>query len=105
MKPLIYGYMRVTDESDDAQLRRTEQQLVRYAEAEGYCLGMIFHDYTPGHLNTFSVLVDVLQRSEAHHVIVPSLEHFARHPALQRSLVGTLEITADAHVIEVGESR
>jgi hypothetical protein len=102
MKPLIYGYMRVTGESDD-ELLRMEQRLVRYAEAEGYCLGKIFHNYTPGSLNAFELLIDALQCSEAHHVVVPSVEHFARHPALQRGLLGTLEIKADAHVIEVGE--
>ncbi|QMU73352.1 recombinase family protein [Streptacidiphilus sp. P02-A3a] len=103
MKPLIYGYMRVTDELDDAQLLRIEQLLVRHAEAEGYHLGMIFHNYAPGCLNTFAELVDTLRRSEAGHVIVPSLDHFARHPALQRALVGTLASQADAEVIEVGE--
>jgi hypothetical protein len=75
VKPLIYGYIQVTDESDDCHLRRTEEQLGRFAEAEGYRLGTIFHNYTPGRLDTFTVMIKALQRSEAHHVIVPSMRH------------------------------
>jgi Resolvase, N terminal domain len=103
MKPLIYGYMRVTDEWDDDQLRETEQQLARHAEAGGYRLGAIFHNCTPGRLNTLTALVDALRRSGARHVIVPSLEHLARHPLLQEQLIELLETGAQAQVIEVGE--
>ncbi|WP_225447754.1 hypothetical protein [Streptacidiphilus sp. P02-A3a] len=103
MKPLAYGYMCVTVESDDEQLLRSERLLVQYAEAEGYRLGMIFYDYAPGQLRTFAALMRALQCSEAYHVLTPSRGHLARHPVLQRALIRILEDNADAELIEVGE--
>jgi hypothetical protein len=51
-----YGYLRVTDELDDEEIRRLELGLEKLAEAEGLCLAETCYEYQPGYYGTFSQL-------------------------------------------------
>jgi len=48
VKPLIYGYMRVPDEAADDEIERAERELMRYADAEGFCYATTFYEYQSG---------------------------------------------------------
>ncbi|MGH3569010.1 MAG: hypothetical protein ACRDRH_23900 [Pseudonocardia sp.] len=47
MKPLIYGYLRVTDDLDDHQIRRMERGLQDLAQAEDFCSPPPFMNTSP----------------------------------------------------------
>ncbi|ARP71755.1 hypothetical protein LK07_20595 [Streptomyces pluripotens] len=99
----VYGYMRVDDESDEA-LFDLETALQRYADIRGYQLVEIFAESTPGCQRTFAALVDELRCTGVRHVVVPSMEHLARHPLLRTHMLIRLELEADAQVFEAGEA-
>lgn len=99
----VYGYMRVEDESDEA-LFDLEAGLHRYADVHGYQLVEIFAEFVPGCQRMFAALVDELKRTGARRVVVPSMEHLARHPFLRTHMVICLELEADAQVFEAGEA-
>ncbi|MGH3613679.1 MAG: recombinase family protein [Pseudonocardia sp.] len=98
MKPLIYGYVRVTDDLDDPEIHRMERVLQALAETEGFCFVTTFHDYQPGYHGGFDELIRELQRADAHHVVMPSLEHLAQHPILRDLILIRLARDADAYV-------
>lgn len=91
MKPLIYGYMCVQPETPDGDLAQMELTLQHVAEREGYCFATIFHEYTSGSRAAFDELVRELQRADAHHVIVPTLDHLSGHRILRTHMLMTLE--------------
>lgn len=97
-KPLIYGYMRIDGAEPDQDIRDTERDLRGLAEVEGYCFATIFHEFEPGSQRAFLALVEELQRSGAHHVVVPSLEHLARNEVLQNIMLTQLMYWADPQV-------
>jgi len=98
MKPLIYGYLRLTDDLDDHEIRRMEQGLQELAEAGGFCFATTFHEYQTGYHGGFDELTHELQRAHAHHVVVPSLEHLSGHPLLQDMMLAHLAREAGAYV-------
>ena len=102
--PPIYGYMRIERHQSEDTLHSLEAGLRLYAEAQGYQLVRIFQEFVPGCHRTFAALVDQLKRTDAHHVVVPSMEHLARHPLLQIHMVIRLELEAHAEVFEVGDA-
>ena len=97
-KPLIYGYLRVTDDLDDHAIRRMERGLHLLAETKGFCFATTFHEYQPGYHGAFDELTRELQRAQAHNVVVPSLGHLAQHPMLQDLMLTRLARDANAHV-------
>lgn len=99
MKPLIYGYMRVTPGTPDNDLEQTERVLRDYAEHEGYSFAAIFHEHVNGSQSAFSELIEELQRTEAHHVIVPTLDHLSGHDILLNTMLARLEQAAGAQVL------
>ena len=100
MKPLIYGYMRVTDDMEDHEVFRMEQSLTTFADVEGYCLAGIFYEYDSGSQAAFAELLHELQRAEAHHVVVPSLELLADSQIVQTLMVDQVELEAGAALHE-----
>ncbi|MFC1440148.1 recombinase family protein [Streptacidiphilus sp. N1-10] len=104
MKPLIYGYMRVTDDMDDQEVLQTEQALTTFATVEGYCLATIFYEYDSGSQAAFAQLIHELRRSEAHHVVVPSLEQLADSQIVQALMVDQVELDAGAAVHETAKA-
>lgn len=98
MKPLAYGYLRVTEDLEDDELRQLELGLQKLTDAEGFCLFAIFYECQPGYYGTFSELVEELKRTQARHVVVPSLDHLSRHPILRDQMLNRLEREADAQV-------
>jgi hypothetical protein len=63
------------DEPDE-DVRRTERGLRILAEVEGYCFAGICYECNASR-SAFAALIEELERAEAHHVVVPSLRHFA----------------------------
>ena len=98
MKPLIYGYLRVTDDLEDQEIRRMERGLQVLAETEGFCFATTFHEYQTGYHGAFNELTRELQRAGAHHVVVPSLGHLSGHPILRNTMLTRLARDADARV-------
>ncbi|MGH3564653.1 MAG: recombinase family protein [Pseudonocardia sp.] len=95
-KPLIYGYLRVTDDLDDHAIRRMERGLHLLAETKGFCFAMTFHEYQSGYHGVFDELTRELQRAQAHHVVMPSLGHLAHHPILRDLMLTRLARDANA---------
>ncbi|MGH3695740.1 MAG: recombinase family protein [Pseudonocardiaceae bacterium] len=87
MKPLAYGYLRITQECDDEEIRQLERGLQKLAESEGFCLTETRYEYQTGYYGTFYRLTAELKRAQIHHVIVPSLDHLCAHPLLRAQLL------------------
>jgi DNA invertase Pin-like site-specific DNA recombinase len=104
MKPLIYGYMRVTDDIDDLEVLLIEQTLTTFAESEGYCLVAIFYEYDSGSHAAFAQLIHELRRSEAHHVVVAFLEQLAKSQIVQALMVDQVELDAGAAMHETANA-
>ena len=97
MKRRAYGYLRITDELDDEEIRQLECGLQKLAETKGFCLIEICSEYQRGYYGAFYRLVDELKRKQVHHVVVPSFEHLSAHPLLRAQLHMRLE-KADAQI-------
>lgn len=59
---LAYGYLRLTDERDDEEIRQLELGLRKLAEAEGLWLTEMCYEYQPGYYGTFYELLEELKR-------------------------------------------
>jgi len=93
VKPLAYGYMRVTDELDDKEIRQLELGLEKLAEAEGLRLTEICYEYQMGYYGGFYRLTTELKWGPVLHVVVPSLDHISTHPLLRYQLLMRLSET------------
>lgn len=82
----MYGYMRVEDNAEDDSIDRIERALRDYADAEGFCYATTFYDDDSGCRSVFYELANELQRAEARHVVVLSLDHLSRHPVLRNHM-------------------
>lgn len=100
MKPLAYGYIRVTDDLTDDEVQQLEGKLRKLAEAEGFCLVEIRSEYQAAWYGTFYELIeDVKQagmrpgplQARIGSVVVPSLDHLSTHPRLREQLVRRLD--------------
>ena len=83
MRPLMYGYLRLDVAGD--QLPACEAQIRRFADHDSFDLAMIFHERIHGG-SALTALIAELQRSQCHHVVVPTLEHLIR-PGMSRQAV------------------
>lgn len=104
MKPLIYGYMRASEDVADDEIRIIEQQLAHFAETEGYCLATIFYEYDSGSNAAFYELLHELRRAEAYHVVVPSLEQLHESEIMRALMVEKVELEAGAALHETAGS-
>jgi DNA invertase Pin-like site-specific DNA recombinase len=97
--PRAYGYMRVPCDVSDEKIRKLEDQVVAYAEIHGLHFVCFFFEFHCGSREAFDDLVAELIRTDAHHVIVPSLRHLAQNRLLQEQMLEHLSFTARAQVL------
>ncbi len=97
MKPVAYGYLRVSDDHEDDEIRQLERGLYKLAQGEGFRLASIFYEYEPGCHGAFIELVEELKRGQARHVVMPSLDHLSDHSLLQVNRIMHL-VTVGARV-------
>lgn len=97
IEPLAYGYLRLTDERDDEEIRQLELGLRKLAEAEGLWLTEMYCEYQPGYYGRFYELLEAMSKVRAGHVLVPALDHVSPHPLLREQLLGRLE-QANTHL-------
>lgn len=101
--PLAFGYMRVPDDMTDEEAKQKQDGMTAYAEASGYQLAMVFHEYVLGGQTAFTDLVETVRRTEARHVIVPSYRELALTRPLQDAMTLQLTCTTQAEIISLGE--
>lgn len=94
VKPLMYGYLRVTDLAED-EVQQLEYGLQKLAEADGFRLAEVCYESQPGDYSTLYRLLTELKRAPVRHLAVPSLDHLSSHPLLREQLVKRLN---EAHV-------
>jgi hypothetical protein len=100
VKPVISGYLRVTDLEDD-EVQQLECGLEKLAEADGFRLTETRYEDQPGYYGTFYQLTAELKQADVHHVAVPSLDHLPPHPLLRDQLIMRLdEATVRLWVVE-----
>jgi len=91
LKPLAYGYMRVSCDVRDQAVRAMEEKIRRHAEERDYCFGTIFYEFVSGSQSAFGELAEEHQRADAHVVIVPSLRHLSKNTLLLNCMLTRLE--------------
>ncbi|MFR9750043.1 hypothetical protein ACL02S_03285 [Nocardia sp. 004] len=96
MEALIYGYLR--DDLADGHGKELEAAMSSLARAEGLCFAATFHESTGGDGTAFAELTAELKRADAHHVVVPSLDHFAGQTIPRDILIAKLAQEAAAQV-------
>lgn len=104
MTILAYGYMRVLCETDDEIVRGMEKSLRGFAEFAGMTLASIFYDYQSGSYSGFEEMVQELERTDTHHVVVPSTGHISASPIICNHLLARLALEAEAEVHELDET-
>jgi hypothetical protein len=85
--PLMYGFVRVAMVT--GPMAGCERQLCEYAQDRGFELGTVFHDRGDG--GAFEELLCELVRSEARHVVVPTMEHLTGLPVPRDQLLIRLQ--------------
>ncbi|MFC9648072.1 MULTISPECIES: recombinase family protein [unclassified Streptomyces] len=103
MNPLIFGYMRVPDDLSDEEAKRKQDDMHTYAEANGFLLATVFHEYVSSGQSAFTELVDAVRHAEARHVIVPSYRELALNRSLQDAMVMHLTCATGAEVVSLDE--
>ncbi|WP_280362555.1 hypothetical protein [Nocardia wallacei] len=96
MQALIYGYVR--DDLADGHSDELEDAMCVLAANEGFCFAATFHESTQGDGAAFAELTAELKRADAHHVVVPSLDHFAGQTIPRELLIAKLAQEAEARV-------
>ena len=96
MEALIYGYLR--DDLADGQCEELEVAMSTLAQMEGLCFAATFHESATGDGTAFAELTRELRRADAHHVVVPSLDHFAGQTIPRDILIAKLIHEAAAQV-------
>jgi len=107
MRPVIYGYMRLTaGRVDCGEEARARAELAAYAEREGLTLGPVFIEHIRASESAFQTMLDALRQGEVKNVLVPSLWHFARLPGLQEAMRQHIEQETGARLwVMQGASR
>ncbi|MEU7629637.1 hypothetical protein AB0C34_06575 [Nocardia sp. NPDC049220] len=96
MEALIYGYLR--DDLADGQREELEDAMSSLAREEGLCFAATFHESTGGDGTALAELTRELKRADAHHVVVPSLDHFAGQTIPRDILLAKLAQDAAARI-------
>jgi hypothetical protein len=71
------------------------------ASEVGLCFAATFHESTQGDGAAFAELTAELKRAEAHHVVVPSLDHLAGQTIPRDVLIAKLAHDAEAQVLTI----
>ncbi len=96
VEALIYGYLR--DDLADGHSAELEDAMSSLAREEGLCFAATFHESTSGDGTAFVELTQELKRADAHHVVVPSLDHLAGQTIPRDILLAKLAREAAAQV-------
>ncbi|MEV6427589.1 hypothetical protein [Nocardia sp. NPDC051463] len=96
MEALIYGYLR--EDLADGRSAELEDAMSTLAREAGLCFAATFHESTSGDGAAFAELTQELKRADAHHVVVPSLDHFAGQTIPRCVLLAKLTREAAAKV-------
>jgi len=96
VEALIYGYLR--DDLADGHSAELEAKMTTLAREEGFCFAATFHESTGGDGTAFAELTQELRRADAHHVVVPSLDHLAGQTIPREILLAKLAQDAAARV-------
>ena len=96
MEALIYGYVR--DELAEGHSQELEDAMCDLAASAGMCFAATFHESTTGDGTAFAELTAELKRADAHHVVVPSLDHLAGQTIPRDILIAKLAEDAAARV-------
>ncbi|APA99194.1 hypothetical protein [Nocardia seriolae] len=96
MEALIYGYVR--DDLTDGRSEELENAMCGLAQSAGLCFAATFHESTAGDGTAFAELTAELKRADAHHVVVPSLDHLAGQTIPRDILIAKLAHEASAQV-------
>lgn len=99
MEALIYGYVR--DDLADGRSDELESAMCDMASSAGFCFAATFHESTPGDGTAFAELTAELKRADAHHVVVPSLDHLAGQTIPRDILIAKLAQEAAAQVLSI----
>lgn len=102
MRPLMYGYLRLDVAGD--QIAACEAQIRWFAERDRLDLAMIFHERIHGG-SALTALIAELQRSQCHHVVVPTMEHLIRPGMARQAIEARLWREASAGVFVAAETR
>jgi|GEM_PF-1749419 len=97
--PRAYGYMRVPCDVPDDRVQALEQAVRRFAHSQGLHFATFFFEFHCGSREAFDDLIAELIRTEARHVVVPSLRHLAHNRLLQEQMLEHLSFTARAQVL------
>ncbi|MCD5313561.1 hypothetical protein [Kineosporia babensis] len=91
-RPMLFGYQTVRPDSSDDEVTNGRRLLVAYAALEGYTLGEIFLEWTPGtSFSALSALVVTAERCRVRTVAVPSALDLGRLPRVQELVRRKLE--------------
>ncbi|WP_054813084.1 hypothetical protein [Nocardia arizonensis] len=96
MEALIYGYVR--DDLAEGHGEELEAAMSTLAREEGLCFAATFHESASGDGTAFAELTRELRRADAHHVVVPSLDHLAGQTIPRDMLIAKLAREAAARV-------
>ncbi|ONM50191.1 hypothetical protein [Nocardia donostiensis] len=96
MEALIYGYLR--DDLVEGRSEELEAELQGLARSQGLCFAATFHESTGGDGTAFAELTRELRRADAHHVVVPSLDHLAGQTIPRDLLIAKLARDAAARL-------
>lgn len=99
MEALIYGYVR--DDLAEGHSAELEDAMCTLASEVGLCFAVTFHESIQGDGTAFAELTAELKRSEAHHVVVPSLDHLAGQTIPREVLIAKLAFDAEAKVLTI----
>lgn len=102
MEALIYGYLR--DDLAEGHREELEAKMSSLAREEGLCFAATFHEETGGDGAAFVELTQELRRADAHHVVVPSLDHLAGYTIPRDILIAKLAQDAAARVWTIDEA-
>lgn len=105
LQPLAYGYMRVPCDVPDNRVRKLEDSFRAFASERGLFFVTFFFEFRCSACDALCELITELQRADAHHVVIPSMRHFAHNPLLQDIRRTRLEHEAAAEVLVLRETR
>ncbi|WP_043652994.1 hypothetical protein [Nocardia thailandica] len=97
MEALIYGYLR--DDLADGRSEALEESFRDLARSEGLCFAATFRESIDGDGTAFAELTAELGRADAHHVVVPSMDHLAGQTIPRELLLAKLASEAEAKVL------
>ena len=100
-RPLLFGYIRLSEPNDETGLPAERQRLRAYAAAEGCTLAEILVEQDRSGTSAFARLVELLKQHPGSNALVTSLTHFAELTGLQAAMRQLIERETGARVLVV----